>query len=367
MNLYLKNYRGKARLARVNDNADESFMHEELVITDIEAYFKSDGYRLTNEQKAAMNKLQKGDIVFLVSNGAMFRLFSAWEDDATIYLTGHCNSNCIMCPTSDYERQKSEGMPDAWLMEFLDMLPRNLCHALITGGEPTMRLALFFKVMSVLAARFPNTETLILSNGRSFSSNELVQRLVHDCPPMLEVAVPIHGGTPELHDAITRANGSFRQTLHGINNLLSAGIAIEIRIVVSQMNIHSLAGIAKLIIDKFPKVSVVNFIGLETRGNCALNFKELYLTHDEAFKAMKLPIKQLMSKGINVGIYNFPLCMVDSGYWDLCKKSITPEKIRYMDECCSCEAKEHCGGFFNTTLSMAKPKMHPIHFKGEFL
>lgn len=32
------------------------------------------------------------------------------DSDATVFVTGQCNSNCIMCPASDYER-KTMWMP----------------------------------------------------------------------------------------------------------------------------------------------------------------------------------------------------------------------------------------------------------------
>ena len=36
----------------------------------------------------------------------------------------------------------------------------------------------------------------------------------------------------------------------------------------------------------------------------------------------------LIANGINVGLYNFPLCSVPKAYWGLYKKSISEYKIR---------------------------------------
>ena len=129
---------------------------------------------------------------------------------------------------------------------------------------------------------------------------------------------------------------------------------------VTRLNQAALSGIADLIIRYYPTVHTVNFIGLETRGNCAKNFKEVYIGHREAFEAMKGAIDALIEAGINTSIYNFPLCAVDTGYWGICRKSISPEKIRFPAACDACAAKEECGGFFSTTLSMTKPQVKPI-------
>ena len=365
MNLFLKDYHGTPRLAGIRyGTEDSSYSHEQIIIGKSAAQFKSDGKILTEEQSTAIRKLDDGDIISLNDLGVLHRIYSAVEKDATIYMTGHCNSNCVMCPTTEEERRYGEGLPDDWLEEFIEMLPDDLTHVVVTGGEPTLRLKMFLYVMRRLAERFPRIETLLLSNGRSFASEKLVKKLVDFCPQHLCVAIPLHGNTADLHDRITRSEGSFRQTILGLKHLMAEDIAIELRIVVTKWNCNYLTKIAELICKEFPSVHVVNFIGMETRGNCALKFDALYMSHEEAFAYMKSAIHQLLQNGIDVGIYNFPLCSVEPGYWSICRKSITPEKIRFPRECEMCSVKGACGGFFNTTLSMAKPRVRPVHEQG---
>ena len=118
--------------------------------------------------------------------------------------------------------------------------------------------------------------------------------------------------------------------------------------------------IAAYIIKEFSDAAVVHFIGLETRGNCAKNFETVYISHQESIQYILAAAKILMDAGINAAIYNYPLCVMERGYWGLCKQSISPEKIRYPEDCAMCSAKAYCGGFFHTTLSMAKPTVSPF-------
>ena len=67
-----------------------------------------------------------------------------------------------------------------------------------------------------------------------------------------------------------------------------------------------------------------------------------------------------MTHGIDVKLYNFPLCMVDEGYWSIAAKSISEYKIQYPCECEACTVKEICGGFFGSTLHLMKPTVYPI-------
>ena len=155
---------------------------------------------------------------------------------------------------------------------------------------------------------------------------------------------------------------SFKQSLAGIEHLQNRGIQIELRVVVSRLNVNALDAISNLIVSRFSKVDVVNFVGLEARGNCAKNHSEVYLDYRTAFTQMKSAIDNLISHGIAVGIYNFPLCSIDRGYWTICRPSISRPKVRFAANCSNCEAKSICGGFFATTLSLAKPKVIPVHF-----
>lgn len=347
MNLFLRDYHGGPRLVRVK------LVGQSLQLGE-------DGYSVPLTQISGAKYLSDGDILTIAGDGVAFRLYANQEHDATIFMTGHCNSNCIMCPTSDGERQTSYGLPDEELLAYVDILPADITHIVVTGDEPTLRPALFLQVMAKIAVRFPNTEVLLLTNGRSLSVTSFFTKFCQQCPSHLCVAIPLHGDTAALHDSITRAPGSFLQTDRALKNLLQAGISVEIRVVITKLNYLHLGQIADRIIEEYPTVRTVNFIGLETRGNCAKNFAQVYIGHREAFMAMKPAVNKLIAAGINVSIYNFPLCSVDSGYWEICRRSISPEKIRYPKACTACQVKKLCGGFFNTTLSMAKTKVHPL-------
>lgn len=361
MNAFIRNYCSYPRIAKVIRKAETvTSSYECFVIGNDKSYFQSDKHIVLNENVKKIAFLADGDIITVDSRGIIFKLFSAEENDATIYLTGHCNSNCIMCPCSDSERKLSNGLDEDWMQLYLAMLPDNLRHIIVTGGEPTLRLDTFIKVIQYIGKRFPNVDVLLLTNGRSLAYKGLADFLLQNAPKSLIVGIPLHGANQDLHDKITRTRGSFQQTDMGIKNLLQRRIDVELRIVVTRINLDNLDDIAKRICNDYPTVKVVNFVGLETRGNCALNFKNVYVSHRDAFEHSKMAINILIASGIDVGLYNFPLCMVDEGYWKLCKRSISPEKVRYTSQCNKCRVHNICGGFFNTTLSMVKPKAIPL-------
>lgn len=310
-----------------------------------------------------LKTFHEGDILSINERGICYRMFDVAEKDATIFLGGNCNSNCLMCPSSDYERQENYSGHREELLRYINMLPQNLPHYVVTGGEPTMQPALFLEVMGKLAEKFPEAGTLLLTNGRTFASRKFLEQLMLNCPPYLVTAVPLHGADSAVHDTITRVSGSFYQTIQGIYNLLANDIAVEIRIVVTKINCNSLESLAKLICQNFPNVICVNFISLEVRGNCVKNKDIVYISPRDSFIKSRHAIDYLIKKGIDVGLYNYPLCCVERGYWFLCKKSISFEKVRYDRICQKCEVKDYCGGIFVSTLKTAHPDIVPIIFK----
>lgn len=364
--MYLKGYQGPPRMVQVN-RADAPMSSEyaagKAIVTVFPDHllFSADHYTYVIPQELAgkVQQLDTYDIITIDDRGILDCVFEIANQDATIFITGKCNSNCVMCPTSDNER-KQDGFDDDQIEKLIDMLPSDTPHIVVTGGEPTLRTNLFFHTMEQVADKFQNTEVLLLTNGRSFASLNMVERLLAHCPRLLTIAIPIHGADAQTHDAITQASGSFTQTCLGLSHLLRRKVDIEIRVVVSKLNVEHLSEIADLIAKKFPTATIVNFIGLETRGNCAKNHQNVYIDCRDSFPYVRQAVNILVEHGINTSLYNYPLCAVDEGYRSLCKKSISPWKVRFPAPCNACSAKSYCCGFFDTTLSLAHPAVIPI-------
>lgn len=312
-----------------------------------------------------INRLNDFDVIEIRDNGIIYRWYSHEEGEAGIAITSYCNSNCIMCPASDKERKQNNDLSIEQYDSIIRYFPNNLDHFTVTGGEPTLiGEDNFIHIMNTVKECMPNTTVLILTNGRTFGSKRFFEKFLNVLPNHLRIAIPIHGSDDEKHDYITQAPGGFRQTLRGIKNVINANIELELRIVVSKLNYNDLENIAQLIIDYFPKVTIVNFIGLEMRGNCVLNHEKVVISYEEAFEKSKGAILKLALHGIDVSLYNFPYCMIGKSYWPLAQKSIASYKSNYYKECSDCIMKEICSGIFTTSMYFLKPIVKPIRQEG---
>lgn len=367
MNIYLKGYPLGNKMAIVARSRE---VYDMLMARGVEIMYITDHgilYQPENQVQSLeeidldrISSLCDYDIVEISDTGILYRAFANREADSTVFLGARCNSNCIMCPASDAERRKGFSYSRKILLKYLDYLPLDLEYIVITGGEPTMQTDLFLEALAQIQQKFPYTQVLLLTNGRSLSDKWLFEQVCMRKPENFRIAIPIHSASAGLHDHITRATGSFEQTMLGLQRLMDSDIKVEIRIVVTKTNCKDLVNIAKLITARFPRVFCVNFIGLEPRGNCARNFEDVYIDHRDSFLYSKPAIEHLIRCGYDVGLYNYPLCSVDRPFWPLAAKSISGYKNVYHPDCDACAVKQICGGFFTAAMHIAKPAVYPV-------
>lgn len=137
-------------------------------------------------------------------------------------------------------------------------------------------------------------------------------------------------------------------------------IKVEIRLVVNKLNIEDFDNISQLIIKQFRNIEYVSVIAMEMTGNALKNKDKVWVSYKESFTLIANSIKKLVENGIDVKLYNFPICTVESPFWTLCKKSISTEKVRFADECVQCKYKKSCSGIFAGTFKLEKEDIKPI-------
>lgn len=307
-----------------------------------------------------LDEIQHGDILTISEEGKIRKVHSEYQREIDIFVTNKCNSNCIMCPLSENSRKREDRGHLTWIQKYIQALPKNVDYINITGGEPTLLKENFFKIMYQLRDKFQYSEFQLLTNGRSAADRHFCEQMLACMPYGILIAIPVHASKVEIHDEITQVSGSFRQTDRGIKNLLMYQQRIEIRIVLSRKNIDYMEETANYITENYKGIYSVTFMAMEMMGSAAVHRSELWVDYKEVFRKIKKAIDILVYAGMDVKLYNFPLCVVNRGYWHIAAKSITDYKIRYMNECDNCRVKDICGGFFYSTKQLMKPQVEPI-------
>lgn len=300
------------------------------------------------------------DVFEIWRNGVFLRQYNDRSDDNYFFITGKCNSNCVMCPSPEQSRRTSETTAFADLMELARHIPSDAPHLTITGGEPFLMGKQIFSFLQYLKEKFCGTEFLFLTNGRIFAIDRYVHMFCDTAPRNSIVAIPIHGSCQEIHDSITRTDGSFKQTVLGIKKLLKNGIRVEVRLVVNKKNVADFDDIANLIINELKGIEYVSVIAMEMTGTARTNLDQVWIPYKESFAYIANAVRTLVAKGVNVKLYNFPLCTVKRPFWTLCEKSISDNKVRFVDRCELCRYKRACSGVFAGTLQLERDELRPI-------
>ena len=279
------------------------------------------------------------------------------DTSALIYVTNQCNSNCIMCPDSVKLRTRPNEVTMENLLEQIGEINPEAEHVDITGGEPTLLKEQLPELIEAVFRQAPDAEVLMLSNGRSFAAGGYTERFSAFAHRRLKIEIPIHGDCAELHDRIAGCPESFVQTRAGIHHLLSAGVEVGIRIVVSRLNYNRLNQLIRFISREFPEIKYVNLMGMEVLGNAWKNREQVWIEFDEVKDSLQQAVEQCFVCGIIPSLYNFPLCLFDRKYWYCYRNSISDYKIRYFEECDRCAQKSRCGGFFASTYRYTRYKV----------
>lgn len=151
-----------------------------------------------------------------------------------------CNNRCYMCAgTWLYQANLST----AQIIRRLCLgREKGLSEVIFSGGEPTVRRDL---VQVVSAAKALGYKSVVLqTNARRLSQGGFTKDLIE--AGITRFVVSLHGHDAEINDKITGVQGSFSQTLEGINNIKAKSFG-EARIVIhsvilptNYMRIHKL-------------------------------------------------------------------------------------------------------------------------------
>lgn len=303
--------------------------------------------------------LEDYDVIEVQETGIIRIVYRDSSTDNVLFITNKCNSNCVMCPDADSNRRRDIGERVEYLTQLIELIPSDVPHLTITGGEPTLIRWELLKLLERCRERFETTEFLMLSNGRSFCVEEYRDAFLQSIPQKFRLAVPLYSDISKNHDAITRSPGSFAQTLQALK-ALQAHLDLEIRIVVMRQNYKELPSIAKFVVRELPKTKWISIMGMELLGNAALRRDELWVDYMETTPYIEQTAKELLSAGIATSVYNYPLCGLPRNLWPISMQSITDYKVRYKPECEECMVKNLCGGFFFSTIRYEKVHAVPV-------
>jgi len=220
-----------------------------------------------------------------------------------------CINDCRFCVVAD-KRIYPDKTTEQIKWELDEAYSNNARQLVLTGGECTMREDIFEVVEFARSLGYWIVQ--IQTNGRMFSSLDFCKKML--LAGMNEFSPALHGHTSQLHDFLTRRDGSFRQTVLGIHNIrkLTKGkIRLITNTVVTRHNYKFLPQIASLLINL--GVSQYQFAFVHALGNAYSSFKDIVPKKTEVLPYLKNGLDLGIKKNLMVMAEAIPLCLM-KGY-----------------------------------------------------
>jgi His-Xaa-Ser system radical SAM maturase HxsC len=301
-------------------------------------------------------QLCDGDVVFIAPGGFVRILYRKQSPHNFILLTEQCNSFCLMCSQppkdiNDFDRTREH-------FRLIDLIDPETTELGITGGEPTLFMDDFIRLVEHCKAKLPKTALHVLSNGRLFFYRKFAAQLGLIEHPDIMLGIPLYSDVDSEHDYVVQAKGAFDETVLGLYNLEHENVPIEIRVVIHRQTYRRLPRLAEFVTRNLPFAAHVALMGMEMFGFVNKNLDELWIDpydyQDQLLEATEI----LSLAGLNTSIYNHQLCVLDRRLWPFARKSISDWKQIYLSECEQCVLRELCGGLFQSAA-----KRHSSHIK----
>jgi His-Xaa-Ser system radical SAM maturase HxsC len=188
----------------------------------------------------------------------------------------------------------------------------------------------------------------VLTNGRAFASPEVADAWAAVANPKLSAGIPVYATVDHIHDYVVQARGAFDETILGILQLKDRGQRVEIRVVLHAITAPRLRETCSWIARNLPFVDHVALMGMEHTGFAIANDDMLWIDPLDYQEQLKAGVEVLSAAGVNVSVYNLPLCVLDAGVRPFAVQSISDWKNAYVEECDACTVRDQCAGFFST-------------------
>jgi MoaA/NifB/PqqE/SkfB family radical SAM enzyme len=216
-------------------------------------------------------------------------------------LTFQCNNRCVFCVQGD----KRDTEPDRARIQVEAELRarRATCDGVVfTGGEVTLDPALPELVAFARALGYRSIQ--IQTNGRRMSYPTYLDALIE--AGANEIAPALHGATSATHDALTRAKGSFVQTVKGIEHARRRGIRVVLNSVIVRKNAAELVAMVRL----FHRLGVAQaqFAFVHALGSAERNFDEVVPRYPDIAPQLHAALRLGESLGMRMMTEAVPYC-----------------------------------------------------------
>lgn len=229
-----------------------------------------------------------------------------------------CNNFCGFCAQGG-KRARAGRKSLAVIRSTLARARRGgVSGVVFTGGEPTLHPDLLKAVRAARAMGYESVQ--VQTNGRRFAYYDYCAEL-RDAG-VTEMGPSLHGSSAGIHEALTRAPGSFREVVQGIVNCKRLGMYVLTNSVITSLNYKDLPALARLLVHL--GVNQYQFAFVHLVGSAWDNRRELAPRKTDVMPYLKRALDVGRKAGVACYTEAIPFCLM-KGYEDCVAERVIPE------------------------------------------
>lgn len=232
------------------------------------------------------------------------------EEKCVIFvIENKCNSRCSFCSIGGADGALTDLLPIPlhFFKKFLKIFSKKQYSGIIlSGGEATLNNEL--PKYASYARKKGFSHIMIQTNGRALSDVRLVKRLKKS--GVNQIWLSFHSINKNISHQMSGANGSYMQTLKGLENLEKEGLDVLTSTVMTSMNYKELPEIERFL-KRFRNIFEMQFAGYIPMSSKA---SKLMLPYAEAAPYLNEAIGAVLKSGRNVCVKTFPVCLLEHSY-----------------------------------------------------
>jgi MoaA/NifB/PqqE/SkfB family radical SAM enzyme len=222
-----------------------------------------------------------------------------------------CNNDCTICMLSGLKRKLPAIGFDNFKKVIIDIVNEGRFENLILSGAEVTTFDDLDRYIQFASSLGWFKKIQIQTNGRRLGDKAYLKHLIDQ--GINEFFISIHG-LEEVHDAITRARGSFKETMEGLKNLEAFDVNVISNSVLTRTNFHDMARLmAFLSKERISEVHFWNYFPMERTDtkDLVVSMRDFIGLLPEILAIMKPVGKALVLK-------SFPECLSigEPGFFD---------------------------------------------------
>lgn len=234
-----------------------------------------------------------------------------------------CNNLCTFCVQGD-KRERIQPRTEEEMRRILLEERKNTNEVVFTGGEPTVHRDLLKVVAYAKSLGYRVLQ--LQTNARRLSHEPYLEAAIR--AGINQVSPSLHGSTAEIHEAMTRAPGSFRQTVKGIEAVRRRGVMVITNSVVTQQNMTDLPALARTLVAL--DVQQIQFAYVHPEGTALREFELVVPKFRETMPYLHEALDIVAEAGITAFAEAVPYCFMH-GHEAQVVESVIPD-TRVVDK-----------------------------------